>query len=52
MPFGFTEVFIPIVVRLDFLLAQRKVRGVRFETLDRIREILDCQPRDLLEREP
>ena len=30
------------------LLKQGKVRGVRFETLARICEHLDCQPGDLL----
>ena len=63
----------PIVVHLDVLLAQRKlrsrelaaavgiteqnisllksgkVRGVRFDTLARICEVLQCQPGDLLE---
>lgn len=62
----------PIVVRLDVMLAHRKmkskelaerigiteqnvsalksgrVRGVRFETLEKICEVLDCQPGDLL----
>lgn len=62
----------PIIVRLDVLLAERKVRskdlaeyigiteanlsllkggkvkGVRFDTLQRICEYLDCQPGDLL----
>jgi len=66
----------PIVVRLDLMLARRKmrsrelaervgiteqnisllksgkVRGVRFETLARICEVLDCQPGDLLSWEP
>lgn len=66
----------PIVVRLDVMLAQRKmrskdlaeaigiteanvsllksgkVRGVRFDTLARICEVLDCQPGDLLVHEP
>lgn len=32
------------------LLKSGKVKGVRFETLDRICEVLDCQPGDLLER--
>jgi len=64
---------VPIVVRLDVMLARRKMRsrelaarvgiteanlsllksgkvkGVRFETLERICEALDCQPGDLLE---
>lgn len=63
----------PIVVNLDVVLAQRKmrskelaaaigiteanlsllksgkVRGVRFETLAKICEVLDCQPGDILE---
>jgi putative transcriptional regulator len=62
----------PIVVKLDVMLAERKakskdlaefigitdanlsllkqgkVKGVRFETLERICEYLDCQPGDLL----
>lgn len=66
----------PIVVRLDVMLARRKmasktlaaavgvteanlsllktgkVKGVRFETLDRICQVLECQPGDLLEWEP
>jgi putative transcriptional regulator len=66
----------PIVVRLDVMLARRKMRskelaealgmteqnvsllrsgrarGVRFETLARICDILDCQPGDLLEYVP
>ena len=31
------------------LLKSAKIRGVRFETLDRICEALDCQPGDILE---
>jgi putative transcriptional regulator len=66
----------PIVVRLDVMLALRKVRskdlaayvgiteanlsllksgkvkGVRFDTLERICEYLHCQPGDLLEYVP
>lgn len=34
------------------LLKSGKVRGVRFETLAKICEALDCQPGDLLEYEP
>jgi len=65
-----------IIVRLDVMLAQRKMRskdlaqrigiteqnvsllksgkvkGVRFDTLNRICEVLDCQPGDLLEYRP
>ena len=66
----------PIIVRLDVALAQRKMRskdlaarigiteqnlsllrsgkvkGVRFETLEKICMILECQPGDLLEYVP
>lgn len=31
------------------LLKQGKVKGVRFDTLERICEYLDCQPGDILE---
>ena len=34
------------------LLKSGKVRGVRFETLQRICEVLQCQPGDLLEYRP
>lgn len=34
------------------LLKSGKVKGVRFDTLDRICEALDCQPGDLLEHCP
>lgn len=34
------------------LLKSGKVRGVRFETLDKICEVLDCQPGDILEHVP
>ncbi len=33
------------------LLKQGKVKGVRFETLERICDYLDCQPGDILRRE-
>lgn len=33
------------------LLKSGKVRGIRFETLERICEYLDCQPGDILEFE-
>lgn len=66
----------PIIVKLDLVLADRKVKskdlaeyvgiteanlsllkqgkvkGVRFETLQRICEFLDCQPGDLLVFQP
>ena len=66
----------PIIVRLDVMLAQRKmkskdlatkigiteanlsllksgkVKGVRFETLEKICAELNCQPGDLLDFEP
>ena len=31
------------------LLKSGKVRGVRFETLEKICQVLDCQPGDILE---
>ncbi len=31
------------------LLKSGKVKGIRFETLNRICEVLDCQPGDILE---
>lgn len=31
------------------LLKSGKVKGVRFETLERICEVLECQPGDILE---
>ncbi len=34
------------------LLKQGKVRGVRFRTLERICEYLECQPGDILHFEP
>lgn len=34
------------------LLKSGKVRGVRFETLEKICEVLECQPGDLLEYVP
>ncbi|WP_395704182.1 helix-turn-helix domain-containing protein [Aquabacterium sp.] len=34
------------------LLKSGKVRGVRFDTLARICEVLQCQPADLLEYRP
>lgn len=34
------------------LLKNSKVRGVRFDTLERICEALQCQPGDLLEWQP
>lgn len=34
------------------LLKQGKVKGVRFETLEKICEFLDCQPGDLITYEP
>lgn len=34
------------------LLKQGKVKGIRFETLERICDYLDCQPADLLRYEP
>ena len=34
------------------LLKSSKVKGVRFETLDKICAVLECQPGDLLEHRP
>jgi transcriptional regulator, XRE family len=34
------------------LLKSSKVRGIRFSTLERICEYLECQPGDLLEFQP
>lgn len=34
------------------LLKSGKVRGVRFETLEKICQVLDCQPGDILEYRP
>jgi putative transcriptional regulator len=34
------------------LLKSSKVRGVRFETLERICKVLSCQPGDILEYRP
>jgi putative transcriptional regulator len=34
------------------LLKSGKVKGVRFETLEKICEVLDCQPGDILEYHP
>lgn len=34
------------------LLKSGKVKGIRFETLEKICEVLDCQPGDILEFRP
>lgn len=34
------------------LLKSGKVKGIRFETLEKICEVLDCQPGDILVFEP
>lgn len=34
------------------LLKSGRVKGIRFETLEKICDYLDCQPGDLLAREP
>ena len=43
-----------VVIRLQnmSLLKSGKVKGVRFATLEKICEYLDCQPGDLLEYRP
>ena len=33
------------------MLRQGKVKGVRFQTLDKICEVLDCHPGDIIDRE-
>jgi putative transcriptional regulator len=33
------------------MLRQGKVKGVRFETLDKICDVLDCKPGDIIDRE-
>lgn len=40
--------YVGITVANVSLLKQGKVKGVRFETLERICEFLDCQPGDIL----
>ncbi|MEI7208181.1 helix-turn-helix transcriptional regulator [Pectobacterium carotovorum] len=65
----------PIIIRLDVMLAQKKmksrelaqligiteqnlsllksgkVKGIRFDTLEKICDVLECQPGDLIEYE-
>mgnify|MGYP005994495043 CR=1 FL=1 len=41
-----------ITVQNMSLLKSGKVKGVRFETLAKICEVLECQPGDLLEAMP
>ena len=41
--------FVGITPQNLSLLKSGKVRGIRFETLSRICEALDCQPGDILE---
>jgi len=43
---------IGITVQNLSLLKTGNVRGIRFATLARICEVLDCQPGDILEVEP
>ena len=43
---------IGITVQNLSLLKTGNVRGIRFNTLARICEVLDCQPGDILEVEP
>jgi putative transcriptional regulator len=40
--------YVGITVANVSLLKQGKVKGVRFDTLERICEFLDCQPGDIL----
>lgn len=44
--------FVGITEQNLSLLKSSKVRGIRFSTLERICEYLDCQPGDLLEFQP
>lgn len=41
-----------ITVQNVSLLKSGKVKGVRFETLEKICEVLDCKPGDILDFEP
>ncbi len=41
-----------ITVQNISLLKSGKVKGVRFETLEAICKVLDCQPGDILSYEP
>jgi putative transcriptional regulator len=43
---------IGITVQNVSLLKSGKVKGVRFETLEQICAVLDCQPGDILEYRP
>ena len=43
---------IGIAEQIVSLLKSGEVKGVRFDTLEKIREILDCQPGDILEYRP
>lgn len=44
--------FVGITEQNLSLLKSSKVRGIRFSTLERICEYLECQPGDLLEFQP
>jgi putative transcriptional regulator len=44
--------FVGITEQNLSLLKSGKVRGVRFETLSKICEMLECQPGDILEFDP
>ena len=44
--------FVGITEQNISLLKSGKVKGVRFSTLEKICEFLDCQPGDLLAYEP
>ena len=41
-----------ITVQNVSLLKSGKVKGVRFETLEKICEVLECKPGDILDFEP
>lgn len=44
--------FVGITEQNLSLLKSGKVKGIRFDTLSRICEALECQPGDILAREP
>ena len=41
-----------IILRLDRVMADRKISAIRFSTLEAICDALNCQPGDILEYDP
>ncbi len=41
-----------IILRLDRVMADRKISAIRFSTLEAICEALDCQPGDIFRIRP